>query len=166
MFRAGDVVADHITPVTEEQIQPNGVDLTLAAVLEPRGAGYVGREGKTVADRDRIEPDTPRGDGPPSFHLTPGSYVLQYAETVTVPTEHIGLLFPRSTLLRNACTLDTAVWDPGYTGKGEGLLTVRNEIEIEAGARIGQFVLARAEAGGEYAGSYQRERTGSGGDSA
>jgi deoxycytidine triphosphate deaminase len=54
--------------------------------------------------------------------------------------------------------LNTAVWDAGYSGKGEGLLQVGHDIEIEAGARIAQLVLARADHEGTYDGSYQHER--------
>jgi dUTP pyrophosphatase len=158
MFRSGHVVADHVDPVTEVQVQPNGVDLTLERVFEPRDAGRIGREGKSVGDRSPMDPETPSESGPPTYYLPPGGYVVQYAEEVAIPRGHIGLLFPRSTLLRNACTLNTAVWDAGYTGKGEGLLEVYGDLEIEAGARIGQFVLATAGHGGAYDGSYQGER--------
>jgi deoxycytidine triphosphate deaminase len=53
--------------------------------------------------------------------------------------------------------LDTAVWDAGYEGKGEGLLEVYHDIEIETGARIAQLVLAKAEGEATYDGSYQNE---------
>lgn len=160
MFRAGRVVADHVDPVSEVQVQPNGVDLTLADVLEPRGAGYIGRSEKAVGDRGSLTPETPTEAEPGRYYLPPGGYVVQYRETVSVPRGHVGFLFPRSTLLRNACSLNTAVWDAGYTGKGEGLLQVYGDLEIEEGARIGQFVLATAGEGGAYDGSYQGERTG------
>ncbi|MUV89268.1 deoxyuridine 5'-triphosphate nucleotidohydrolase, partial [Halapricum sp. CBA1109] len=64
---------------------------------------------------------------------------------------------PRSSLLRNSCMLDTAVWDAGYEGRGEGLLEVYHPIEIEAGARIAQLVLADAAHEKTYEGSYQGE---------
>jgi dUTP pyrophosphatase len=53
--------------------------------------------------------------------------------------------------------LNTAVWDAGYEGKGEGLLEVHHDIELERGARIAQLVLAEADHEGTYAGSYQGE---------
>jgi len=73
---------------------------------------------------------------------------------------HIGFIYPRSSLLRNSCMLDTAVWDAGYEGKGEGLLEVYHDVEIEPGARIAQFVLAEAGHEGTYDGSYQGENLG------
>jgi len=152
MFRSGQFVADQLGSVTDAQIQPNGVDLTLEAVREQTAPGRIGREETTVGERTAIDSD----DG--VYRLTPGAYVAQYAETVRVPEEHIGFILPRSSLMRNSCMLHTAVWDAGYEGKGEGLLTVGHPIDIETGARIGQFVLASADHEGLYKGSYQHER--------
>ena len=158
MFRSGSFVADRVSPVDSEQVQPNGVDLTVEAVHEQRDSGWIGREDKVVGDRTRIEPDEVGEQVPPTYYLEPGGYVVEYGETVSVPEEHLGLVLPRSTLLRNACTLETAVWDAGYEGRGEGLLVVHNDIAIEQGARVGQFVLAAADHAGTYDGDYQGER--------
>jgi dUTP pyrophosphatase len=155
MFRSGALVAEHITPVRREQVQPNGVDLTLDAVLEQTSAGRIAREGETIGDRQSLETT---GD-PPTYGLEPGGYVLQYAETVAVPEGHVGFIYPRSSLMRNGCMLNTAVWDAGYEGRGEGLLEVHHPIELETGARIAQFVLAEADHEETYDGSYQGERT-------
>ena len=153
MFRSGQFVASQIESVTDEQIQPNGVDLTLGDVLEQVEAGRVGVDGKTVGDREPVESDA---DG---FDLDPGGYILQYAETISIPEDHVGFLYPRSTLMRNSCMLNTAVWDAGYEGKGEGLLQVHHPIRLERGARIAQLVLAEAGHEDVYAGTYQGERT-------
>ena len=152
MFRSGSDVASWLSDVTDEQVQPNGVDLTVAKVLEQVEPGRVDVDGKRVGER---EPVTADGD---VFRLDPGGYILQYAETIAVPEGHVGFVYPRSTLLRNSCTLDTAVWDAGYEGVGEGRLDVGHPIEIAPGARIAQLVFARADADGTYDGSYQGER--------
>jgi dUTP pyrophosphatase len=138
MFRSGEFVAEHVTPVTDEQVQPNGVDLTLEAVYDQREPGRIGVDGKEIGDRQHRM----------------GDPVVEDEHDV----EAIEDLDPRSSLLRNSCMLNTAVWDAGYSGKGEGLLQVGHDIEIEAGARIAQLVLARAEHEGTYDGSYQNER--------
>lgn len=161
MFRSGAFVADHITPTTDEQVQPNGVDLTLDAVFEQREPGRIGRDGKEIGDRQPRHAD-PAGDAEAAddgdtYYLPPGGYVVRYAETVAIPEEHVGFIYPRSSLLRNSCMLNTAVWDAGYEGKGEGLLQVHHDIEIERGARIAQIVFADADHETTYDGSYQRE---------
>lgn len=151
MFESGAFVGQHITPLDDQQLQPNGVDLTAAAIDEQTDAGQIGRDGKTIGERREIQPD----DG--VFQLEPGAYIVQYGETVRIPEKHIGFIYPRSSLMRNSCMLHTAVWDAGYEGKGEGLLEVHHDIEIEQGARIAQLVLAEADHDGTYDGSYQGE---------
>ncbi len=155
MFRSGSFVADHVTPVTDGQVQPNGVDLTIESVLEQVQAGRLGRDDKTIGARRELEP---AGEG--VYVLPSGGYVLQYAETVHIPENHVGYIYPRSSLMRNSCMLNTAVWDAGYEGRGEGLLQVHHDVELERGARVAQLVLARADHEDTYDGSYQGERTG------
>lgn len=151
MYESGAFVADHLEPVAENQIQPNGVDLTLDAVFEQCSPGRIERGSKTVGDRRECEPK----DG--YYRLAPGGYIVRYGEQIRIPEDHIGFLYPRSSLLRNSCMVDTAVWDAGYEGRGEGLLEVYHEVSIEPGARIAQLVLADADHVGKYDGSYQQE---------
>jgi deoxycytidine triphosphate deaminase len=151
MFRSGAFVADHIAPVDDVQIQPNGVDLTVDAVFQQAERGRIARDGKTVGDREAVDAEDD------TFVLQPGGYVLRYGETVQIPADHVGFIYPRSSLLRNSCMLNTAVWDAGYEGRGEGLLQVHHEIAIERDARVAQIVLARGNHDGTYDGSYQGE---------
>lgn len=152
MFRAGSFVADHVTPLSPEQVQPNGVDLTAEAVFRTRG-GRISRDGKRIGDREAIDPDPEDG----AYALPTGGYILRYGETIRIPEGHVGFVYPRSSLLRNACMLHTAVWDAGYEGRGEGLLVVHRGVEIEPDARVAQLVLAEANHDGTYDGSYQGE---------
>jgi deoxycytidine triphosphate deaminase len=157
MFRGGSFVAEQFGAVRDAQIQPNGVDLTLGAVFEQTEPGRIERGGKTVGKRRELSP----AEG--TYRLDPGGYVVRYADRIRIPEEHVGFLYPRSSLLRNSCMLDTAVWDAGYEGRGEGLLEVYHGIELEQGARIAQLVLARADHEDTYTGSYQGENTDPGG---
>ncbi|SFR50843.1 deoxyuridine 5'-triphosphate nucleotidohydrolase [Halogeometricum limi] len=153
MYRSGAFVAEHVEPIADEQVQPNGVDLTLDSLFEQVSPGRLGVEGKTIGDREAIDAGA---DG--TYLLPPGGYVLQYAETIRIPDGHVGFLYPRSSLMRNSCMLNTAVWDAGYEGRGEGLLQVHHDVELETGARVAQLVLARADNEELYDGSYQGER--------
>jgi dUTP pyrophosphatase len=152
MFRSGAFVADQLDALRDDQVQPNGVDLTLESVFEQVEPGRIDREGKTVGERRELA-----ADDEDRYHLEPGGYVVRYGDRISIPEEHVGFLYPRSSLLRNSAMLDTAVWDAGYVGKGEGLLEVYHPIVLQAGARIAQLVLAEAGHDGTYAGSYQRE---------
>ena len=153
MFESGDYVAGFVEPLRDSQVQPNGVDLTLDAVFEQVSPGRLVRGGKEIGERRALEPS---GE-PPTVTLSPGGYVVRYREVVTIPDDHVGFILPRSSLMRNSCMVNTAVWDAGYSGRGEGLLQVHHEIELEPGARIAQLVLARAEHETVYDGSYQGE---------
>ncbi|MFC7096986.1 deoxyuridine 5'-triphosphate nucleotidohydrolase [Halobaculum marinum] len=151
MYESGAFVADHVDPLREEQVQPNGVDLTVDSLYEQTTPGRITRDGKTVGDRREVDPV----DG--LYRLDPGAYVLKYGERLQIPDDHVGFVYPRSTLLRNSCMLNTAVWDAGYEGRGEGLLQVGAPIELEPGARVAQFVLAAADHEGRYDGTYHGE---------
>jgi len=155
MFDSGATVATALeagdADLDDDQRQPNGVDLTVGAVFEQTEPGAIRRDGKRVGDREELGAE----DG--AYRLDPGTYVVRYGEPVRIPDERVGFVLPRSTLLRNSCTLDTAVWDAGYEGVGEGRLDVGHAIAIEPGARIAQLVLAAADHDGTYEGSYQGE---------
>ena len=151
MFKSGRFVADVLDDVDDGQVQPNGVDLRLGAVFEQVGTGRIGVDGKTVGERRELTAE----DG--VYRLDPGGYVVRYADRVRIPERHVGFLYPRSSLLRNSCMLNTAVWDAGYEGRGEGLLEVYHPVELESGARIAQLVLADAAHAGTYEGTYQGE---------
>jgi len=158
MYRSGSFVASHVEPTRADQHQPNGVDLTLDAVFEQREPGRIGRDGKEVGARQSREPEPVGEDGDAgTHHLEEGSYVVRYGETISIPEGHVGFVYPRSSLMRNSCMLNTAVWDAGYEGRGEGLLQVHHDVELVEGARIAQLVLAEAEHDGEYDGTYQGE---------
>jgi dUTP pyrophosphatase len=56
--------------------------------------------------------------------------------------------------------VETAVWDPGYEGRGRALLIVYNEhgIVLERNARVVQLVFFKvAGTGPGYAGAYKGE---------
>ena len=127
MFEPGAFVADYVSPIQPEQIQPNGVDLTIDSVEEPIDAGQITRSGKTIGARQQLAAAEVSDDGE-TYYLRPGAFVVRYGEVVEIPDGHVGFIYPRSSLLRNGCMLHTAVWDAGYTGQGEGLLVVHHDI--------------------------------------
>ncbi|MDX1748390.1 MAG: deoxyuridine 5'-triphosphate nucleotidohydrolase, partial [Halobacteriales archaeon] len=71
MFRSGAFVAEYISPVSGEQVQPNGVDLTLDRVFKQVGVGRIARDGKEIGDREPVEPSR---EG--VVALDPGGYIL------------------------------------------------------------------------------------------
>lgn len=141
-----------------EQLQPNGIDLTLDTVGRFTGPGALSWD-----NRDRILPETEDipYDAAGWISLEPGSYIVRFNEAVNLPPDCMAYARPRSSLLRAGVALHTAVWDAGYSGRGVSLLVVYNPagLRLERNARIVQLVfhpLAQATSAG-YAGTFQRE---------
>ncbi len=141
--------------LSEESVDCAGLRLHLDKVFRFRGRGLITKTGKNLPEVEEVEPR----DG--FFHLEHGTYRIRYAEIVKVPSDCIALAIPRSTLLRMGVALYTAVWDPGYEGRGEGLLTVFNPygVAIERGAQVAQLVFIKMDRATSrlYRGTYYRE---------
>ncbi len=141
-----------------EQLQPNGFDLSLQAVAQLRSAGSMGRDAA-----ERKLSDTEPLDFEPTgwLHLEPGLYLATFNEVVNLPLDLMALGLPRSSLLRSGVGIHTAVWDAGYQGRSQALLTVHHSggYNIQQGARLMQLVFFRlvnlADRG--YSGHYQGE---------
>jgi len=141
----------------DEQVQPNGFDLTLHEIALLESSGRI-----AVRDAERRLPElAPLAfDGLGFINLVPGIYSITYNEIVHLPRNVMALARPRSSLLRCGVTVGTAVWDAGYSGRSQSLLVVYNTrgFRVQKNARIVQLVflwLSRETEG--YQGVYQRE---------
>lgn len=144
-------------PEPERQVQPCGLDVTLGAVFQLTEAGRLGVDERHLPDRVPMAFDFWGW-----LHLSPGSYMVQLNEVVRLPLDVMALGQPRSSLLRCGASIGpSAVWDPGYEGRSECLLTVHNPagIDLQKDARIMQLVFFRLEEAtvAGYAGRYQGE---------
>ena len=149
-------LVEGIDPQT--QLQPNGIDLRIDRVQRLTSPGLLGAAPnlREPAAREDVQPDA---DG--WWDLHPGGYVIGYAETVNLPVDLMAFARPRSTLLRSGVAIHTAVWDAGYSGRGEGLMSVLNPkgYRLQRGAAVLQLVflrLGKATTEG-YRGKYQGE---------
>lgn len=142
----------------ESQFQPAGIDVTLKAVYAFKNAGKIDFDNKErkISDVEIIE-----FDGNNETHLKAGAYKVIFSEYVKIPSDAAAFCFPRSSLLRCGATLECAVWDPGYEGRSEALLIVKNEhgIVLKKNAKIGQMIFVKlSEAASElYEGKYKGE---------
>ena len=145
------------SPDDATQRQPAGYDLSVRSVSQFAGLGTLDFSNERRSLPQLRELDWPANDTP--LLLLPGGYLVTYNESISVPADSAGILLPRSSLMRCGATLHSALWDPGYTGKGQGLMTVFNLLELYRDARIAQFILLAIE--GEvdslYSGRYQGE---------
>jgi len=142
----------------EQQVQPNGVDLSLQTVSAIHGQGILAADnaGRVLPDVNPLPFDD---DG--FVTLGPGVYQVVFNEIVNLPKDMMAFGRPRSSLCRCGVTLHTAVWDAGYNGRSTSLLNVANPsgFRVQRDARLLQLVfikLAREVAEG-YRGIYQGE---------
>ena len=143
----------------EEQLQPNGFDLTVREVAMPQSAGAI-----AVSNSRRVIPFTAPlvFDGLGSLYLLPGAYIITYNEIVNLPKNIMALATPRSSLLRCGVSIHTAVWDAGYRGRSTSLMVVHNTqgFTLEKNARVLQLVFFPLDRETEgYWGIYQGENT-------
>ena len=141
----------------QEQVQPNGIDLTLREIALLQSSGRIG-----IADSQRLVSDLAPlvFDGLGFIDLVPGAYLITYNEIVHLPGNIMALGAPRSSLLRCGVTVHTAVWDAGYSGRSQSLMIVHNPggFRLQRNARVMQLVflqLTRETEG--YHGAYQGE---------
>jgi len=141
----------------EQQLQPNGFDITLRDIASLNTRGQIG-----VDNAQRQLPDlAPLAFDREGFiEVTPGIYMITYNEIVHIPTHLMALARPRSSLLRCGVNIGTAVWDAGYSGRSQSLMQVLNTrgFRVQKNARVAQLVFMTLSAETEgYAGKYQNE---------
>jgi dUTP pyrophosphatase len=122
-----------------QQIQPNGIDLTMKEIALFASPGKIGTENES-----RILSDTAPlvFDDLNIVDLLPGCYLVTCNEVVNLPNNIMALARPRSSLLRCGVSIHTAVWDAGYSGRSQSLLVVYNPqgFKIRKNSRFLQLV--------------------------
>jgi dUTP pyrophosphatase len=141
----------------EQQLQPNGIDLTVRdiAALQTAGTIAVNNARRSLSGLTILNYDA---EG--CIYLPPAAYVITYNEIVHLPNHVMALARPRSSLLRCGVTVETAVWDAGYSGRSQSLLLVYNPsgFRLERNTRIVQLVFfLLTEETEAYRGIYQGE---------
>jgi dUTP pyrophosphatase len=141
----------------DSQLQPNGFDLTLReiALLQTPGTIATSNSQRFISDLAPLV-----FDGLDFMDLVPGAYIITYNEIVHLPNNVMTLARPRSSLLRCGVTIDTAVWDAGYSGRSQSLMVVYNAqgFRLQRNARITQLIFLQLTGDTEgYSGAYQDE---------
>jgi dUTP pyrophosphatase len=141
----------------DEQVQPNGFELTLRDVSRYLSAGQIAL---TNQDR-RLSNISPLAFDDNGFiMLTAGAYLITYNEIVNLPKNIMALGRPRSSLYRCGVGVGMAVWDAGYHGRSQSMLTVYNPqgFRVQQNARVAQLVFLEMTNDSEgYKGIYQGE---------
>jgi len=143
---------------SQQQVQPNGIDLTLkeVALFSSPGSLGPGNESRALSGTSPLV-----FDGLGRVDLLPGCYLVTYNEVVNLPKNIMALATPRSSLLRCGVSIHNAVWDAGYSGRSQSLMVVYNPqgFRLHKNARIVQmvFFLLSSEVAQGYQGVFQGE---------
>jgi len=133
MILVGNSVADAMIEGVidrETQTQANGYDMTLLKVEAFMNDDH------GVLDFDNSKRRKPEVAEVPfnsrgAVRLLRGSYLITLDPKMAIPKDCIGRLLPRSSLVRMGCYIDAGVFDAGFIGRGQVLLTVNNLVGVE-----------------------------------
>lgn len=139
----------------DAQLQPNGVDFSIAKISLLSGVGTLG-----FSNTDRELPNVGQLElsNDSYTHLKKGCYLVEFNEHVCLPNNVMAIGRPRSSLLRMGATVNTAVWDAGFKGVSQSLLVVETDygINLYNSARVMQVVFIKTTKHTEaYSGVYQ-----------
>jgi dUTP pyrophosphatase len=149
------LIEDYIN--LEEQLQPNGFDLTLRSVSNLMNQGHITTDNSRRVISELKPLEFAKDD---MLELKPGSYLITLNEIVHLPKNIMALAKPRSSLLRCGVAIHNAVWDAGYSGRSQSLLVVYNPngFFVQKNARVNQLVFFKLDDETEgYQGKYQGE---------
>jgi len=153
-----DLIKGHIN--LEKQLASNGFDLTAGEIFSFTQIGRI-----DFSNKERVIPkgeaiavvkDKPQ-DKFGWWNLERGAYKVRTNEEVNLPNDLTALAFSRTSLLRAGAFTHHGVWDAGFCGKGEFILTVENPrgIKIKENARISQIVFFKISETAGYKGIYK-----------
>ena len=140
-----------------------GYDLSLQTVKQIRAnpqdkIGVVLRSSTSLAgysDTEKVQLDGNMG-----WLLYPGTYEITFWEGCKIPSDYVGLIRQRSSLLRNGTIIHSSVFDPGFETEFMGcVMRVNETIFIEEDARVAQIYFHKCEEVAElYDGQWQNDK--------
>lgn len=122
------------------QQQPCGIDLTLRQVSQWTSAATIDFDNtkRQGAKTSSLSFDSTSH----AITLHPGAYLVDFNETVQVPRNCMGSIFPRSSLWRSGVGVTAGVVDAGYEGALGALIEVKNPhgVVLYRDAKLAQIV--------------------------
>jgi len=143
------------------QLQPNGFDFTVWKIF--RFANAAGKIAFDNSERELPETYEIKFNENNWIYLPKGYYKIILNEKLNIPKDVMAIGAPRSSLLRVGVSVETAIWDAGYSGRSECLLIVFNEagFYIKKNARVVQLIFIKiskvSRSGKSYNGQYNFE---------
>ena len=149
------------------QQQPCGVDLTLRQISQWTSPAIIDFDNTfRRSAKTSILTFHPTNN---TITLQPGAYLVDFNETVKIPRNCMGSVFPRSSLWRSGIGVQAGVVDAGYEGAMGALLEVKNPfgVVLHKDAKLAQIIFEQMEKEVEgYSGVYQASTSSVGVDGA
>jgi deoxycytidine triphosphate deaminase len=141
--------------ILHDQVQPNGIDLTLGDVLRVSDTipAYMMRDGtRKILDRRSIMP----ADIDAIIPLTaPHYYELISNESVNIPQDIACLIKLRSTLVRSGLIESSGLFDSGFKNRvAIHAHQVAGQLKVQKGIRFAQIIFVEAQSASMYSGIY------------
>ncbi|MBI4163074.1 MAG: deoxyuridine 5'-triphosphate nucleotidohydrolase [Candidatus Aenigmarchaeota archaeon] len=151
MISDGKLVKNIIN--TDVQTQAAGIDLTVGKIFSLNGTGILDftNEKRKLPEYQEAELKENK------WVLEPGPYNVAINEFILLPKNIMALVFPRSSAVACGLTVNTAVWDPGYEGRGILYINASRKVELYKNARFAQMIFLRVEGESEYKGIFKGE---------
>ena len=154
MLNAQEIISGGLLKLEHSKGKPAqiGYDLSLKAVNRigvsiannPYNLTKDGNIGKVLKDKTELTTytslETIMLDGLEGWLLHRGAYDITFWEGCKIPSNLVGLIRQRSSMLRNGTVLHSSVFDPGFETDFMGTVMVVNEtIFVERDARVAQI---------------------------
>lgn len=161
-------IIQNLLQLTHQQ-QPCGIDLTLRQISSWSSPATIDFDStrRIAAKTSPIIPFPNNSGDEGGIKLEPGAYLVDFNETVSIPTNCMGSVFPRSSLWRSGVTITAGVVDAGYEGAVGAMMQVLNPcgVVLYRNARVAQIVVEEmAETVEGYKGIYQGSKNSVGRD--
>ena len=158
LIQKNNLVENYIS--LEKQLTPNGIDLTVAAISRFARAGAIDFSNKerVIPAAEEIRPKkTKEEDKYGWWLLAKGVYKVKSNEIINLPNNLTALAFSRTSILRMGCFTAHGVWDAGFSGKGEFILSVQNPegVKLKENCRVAQLIFFKVEETESYNGIHK-----------
>ncbi len=140
-----------------------GYDLSIKEI-KSRGKtlGEVNKGGTILTSREVLNKEKDPVTEKTGWLLPPGYYEVTFWEGCKIPSNLVGLIRQRSSMLRNGSLLHSSVFDPGFETEFMGsFIAVFEHIFIEEDARIAQIYFHECEKVASdklYDGQFQKDK--------
>jgi dUTP pyrophosphatase len=146
-----------------QQQQPCGIDLTLRRVSKWTSTACIDFDNtkRKAAKTSTVAFDVTSQ----AITLQPGAYLVDFNETVQIPLNCMGSIFPRSSLWRSGVSIAAGVVDAGYEGAMGALMEVTNPhgLVLYQNAKLAQLVIEELNITVDgYSGIYQSSTSSNG----